>query len=241
MGKRKKLSKKRLALFIVLAIVSVSCIVVSLWLAVKYDKYGVKPYIIIPTVLIFFVMIGLFIYSLLNIYPYALNYDRKKLKKKNFIQKKLLKDYDVVKSRVYENFEKNGDKYIKIKKLCGLFGRIKYVVQFIDTDNIGLVIDKLDKNNKTGFNIKTKYDSNREAEIYFIETENITTEVESLENLLDMQYLDILKDPYKVIIPIIFEKATNKIYYYEKWSKLNITLLKKATKFVLKEILYDLI
>lgn len=236
---KKKLTKKRLILFIILAIASLFCIIIGFWIGIGYDKYGVKPYITIPMVLLIFISLFLFIYSLLNIYPYAINYDRKKLKKKKFKEKKLSQSFEVIKERVQKEFEKVGEKYVKIKKWNGLFGKIKYTIQFIGNDKINQVVDLLDKNNKKGFDFETKVNSEREVDIFFVETDIITTEIESIEDLLDMQYLDILKDPYKVIIPIVFEKATNKIYYYEKWSKFNITLLKQATNFVLKEILHD--
>lgn len=236
---KKKLTKKRLILFIILAIASLFCIIIGFWIGIGYDKYGVKPYITIPMVLLIFISLFLLTYSLLNIYPYAKKYDRKKLKKKKFKEKKLSQSFEDIKERVQKEFEVVGEKYVKIKKWSGLFKKIEYTVQFISNDNMNYVVELLEKNNKIGFDYKTKVNSEREVDIFFIETEIITTEIESLEDLLDLQYLDILKDPYKVIIPIIFERATNKIYYYEKWSKLNITLLKKSTNFVLKEILHD--
>lgn len=67
-------------------------------------------------------------------------------------------------------------------------------------------------------------------EIYFLEVEQLSTETTTLESLLDEQYLNIVKDPRKYIIPIIYENNSQKIFYYQKWSNLNISPLATITK-----------
>ena len=57
--------------------------------------------------------------------------------------------------------------------------------------------------------------------------------------MLDEQYLHILKDPIKIIVPLIFETNSQTLYYYEKWTKLNITLLAVATNYVKRLIKVD--
>ena len=110
---------------------------------------------------------------------------------------------------------------------------------FEQQNNINNIIEKIKQNNKKGFDISTKYHSKREVDIYLIEVGNLPDEIKSLEKVLDEQYLDILKDPIKIIVPLIFEINSQKLYFYEKWTKLNITLLAVATNYVKRLINVD--
>lgn len=236
--KRKELmSRKRLIFFIFLAIFSFCAAGVSIGLGIKFDFNGEKPYILIPSVIGFLVMLLITVYALIKIFPYAKKYDLKKLKKKTFTEKSLNIGFEKLKARVEENFEKENDEYVKATKHI-LFNKIEYKVQFADEQCLEDIFIKLLEINKNTFEISLG--KQREVKIYLIEMDDFSKIKSKLEKELDEQYLGVLLKPYKVIIPIIYEKKTNKIFYYKKWSKMNITLLKTAMRFVEKNILKDL-
>ena len=84
MARLKKYSKKKLFFYIIMAIVSFLMVGVCFYIGIKFDKHGETPYIIIPVVLGVISFLGLTLYFLLKIYPYANEYDIKKLKSKTF-------------------------------------------------------------------------------------------------------------------------------------------------------------
>ena len=57
-----------------------------------------------------------------------------------------------------------------------------------------------------------------------------------MEQALDEQYLGILKDPEKIILPLIYESNSQKLYYYEKWTQTNITVLRFASNYIKKQL-----
>ncbi|MBR2909828.1 MAG: hypothetical protein IKC11_05785 [Clostridia bacterium] len=236
---KKRLTRKRLVLLILLAIIYTLATALSFYIGVKLDPYGEKPYIVLPTVLTGIIFMILLAFTLLKIYPYANEYDKKKLEKKTLKNKTFQTNIDELKNLLSNNFELSNGVYTRINKRSGLFTQIKYTLFFEQQNNINNIIEKIKQNNKKGFDISTKYHGRREVDIYLIEVGNLPDEIKSLEKVLDEQYLDILKDPIKIIVPLIFEKNSQKLYYYEKWTKLNITLLAVATNYVKRLINVD--
>ncbi len=236
---KKKLTRKRLILLISLAIIYTLATALSFYIGVKLDPHGKKPYIILPTVLTGIIFMALLVFTLFKIYPYANEYDKKKLKKKTLKNKTVQTNIDELKNLLSNNFELSNGVYTRINKRSGLFTQIKYTLFFEQQNNINNIIEKIKQNNEKGFDISTKYHSKREVDIYLIEVGNLPDEIKSLEKVLDEQYLDILKDPIKIIVPFIFETNSQKLYYYEKWTKLNITLLAVATNYVKRLINVD--
>lgn len=229
---KKKLTRKRLVLLVLLAVVYTLAAGLSFYLGFKLDPYGQKPYIILPTVLTGISFMTLLVFTLFKLSPYAYEYDKKKLTKKTFKTKTIQCSIDELKNLLLNNFQLSNGVYTRINKRSGLFTEITYKLFLEQQDKISDVIKKIKQNNKKGFDISTKYHSKREVDIYFIEVNSLTDEIKNLENVLDEQYLDILKDPIKIIIPLLFETNSQKLYYYEKWTKSNITLLAVATNYI---------
>ena len=236
---KQKLTRKRLVLLILLAILYTLATILSFYIGFKLDPGGEKPYIVLPTVLLGLVFMTLIIFTLFKIYPYANEYDKKQLKKKTLKNKSIQSSIEELKKSLLNNFELSNGVYTRINKRSGLFSQIKYTLFFEQQNNINSIIEKIKQNNKKGFDINTKYHSKREVDIYLIEVSNLSDEIKDLEKVLDEQYLDILKDPIKIILPVIFEKTSQKLYYYEKWTKLNITLLAVATNYVKRLMKFD--
>ena len=235
---KKKTTRKRLVLYIILAVISFLMVGVCFYFAIKFDPYGKKPYIIILTVLGVIGFLLLTLFYLLKIYPYANEYDKKKLKNKLFKNISMKMDVNELKTLLCEKFEYQNGIYEKSTKRNGLFSEIKYRLFFSTQNEIDDIVEKIRKNNKKGYDLKTKYNSQRQVDIYFIEL-NQFSNIEKLEEELDVQYLDILKDPEKIIVPIIYHVDLKNIYYYEKWTKLNITILAVATNYI-KKLLIDI-
>lgn len=224
----KKRSKKKLTLYILLAIFSLCLAGVIVWLGFKFSPNR-EPYVIIPSVLGFLITTIVCIFALLKIYPYAVEYDKKKLKKKTFKCQTLTADFNELKNNAGGRLgkEENG-KLIKIVSASAFRPQVVYTFEF----------EAEEESIFGGSHRTTPVDRERAVGVYFIEIENYTDQFEKLERALDRQYIAAWYDPYRVVIPIIYERSTNKIYYYEKWSKLNFTLLAFATNHV-KKILFE--
>ena len=215
-----------------MAIVSFLMVGVCFYIGIKFDKHGKTPYIIIPVVLGVISFLGLTLYFLLKIYPYANEYDIKKLKSKTF--KNI-----TINPQIKEFFENKfnctngcGEKIIRYS----LFGKVCYKFIFSGEKDIQDITQKIIQNNLKEIEIKTKVNLNREIDIYFIEIDKINEDIKQIEQALDEQYLGILKDPFKIILPLIYEKISQKLYYYEKWTQANITLLRVGTNYIKKQI-----
>ena len=101
---KKRLTRKRLVLLILLAIIYTLATALSFYIGVKLDPYGEKPYIVLPTVLTGIVFMVLLAFTLLKIYPYANEYDKKKLEKKTLKNKTFQTNIDGLKNLLSNNF-----------------------------------------------------------------------------------------------------------------------------------------
>ena len=228
----KKYSKKKLVFYIIMAIVSFLMVGVCFYVGIKFDKHGETPYIIIPVVLGVITFLGLTLYFLLKIYPYANQLDKKKLKSKTF---KNLTVSPQIKQFFKDKFnciDGCGEKTIRY----GLFGKVCYKFVFVAENDIKEINLKIIQNNQKEIEIKTQADLNRNIDVYFIEIDKLNEDIKQIEQSLDEQYLGILKDPLKIILPLIYEKSSQKLYYYEKWTQANITLLRVGTNYIKKQI-----
>lgn len=224
----KKRSKKKLVAYILLAVLSCGLAGVIVWLGIKFSPNH-EPYVIIPSVLGFLIMLSLCIFALLKIYPYAVEHDKKSLKKKTFKCQTLAVDFNRLKENAGGQLGKaESGKFIKIVPSGAFRPQIVYTFEF----------EAEEESVFGGIRNTTPIDRERAVGVYFIEVESYTNQFEKLERMLDRQYIGVWYDPYRVVIPMIYEKSTNKIYYYEKWSKLNLTLLAFATNHV-KQILFS--
>ena len=122
--------------------------------------------------------------------------------------------------------------YTKTLKSFPFLDSITYTFSFCNENELSAIENKIQQINKKYF-VK-KQNLKHKVFIYFINLPKIYPTIKELENLLDNQYLGILKAPLEVVIPVVYESTTNKLYYYEKWTKLNFTLLAVGTKFIKK-------
>lgn len=203
----KKLTRGRLVFFILLAIFSVVATALSIYLGIKFDRFGKKPYVIVPTVLLTFGFLFLLVFSLIKILPYAYEHDKKTLRKKTFKHKIIACPTEELKDLIAKNFELNNGELTETTKRSGLFSQIKYTLRFEPESALPNIAENIRANNKKGFDINSKRHSEREVDIYFVEVTKLPSEIQDLETALDEQCLDVLKDPIKVIVPLIFETS----------------------------------
>lgn len=78
----KKTKKHKLWFYVMLSLASVAGIIVLFCLAICFDKYGEKPYIIVPVVFGVLGLILLCLYALVQMLPFAYRHDKMKLKKR---------------------------------------------------------------------------------------------------------------------------------------------------------------
>lgn len=228
----KKYSRKKLFFYIIMAIISFLMVGVCFYLGIKFDKHGKIPYVIIPVVLGVITFLGLTLYFLLKIYPYANEYDKKKLKSKTF---KNITINPQIKEFLENKFDCTsgcGEKIIRY----GLFGKVCYKFVFSNEKDIQDITQKIIQNNQKEVEVKHHVGANRFIDVYFIEIGEINKEIDLMEEALDEQYLGILEDPFKIILPLIYDNSSQKLYYYEKWTQANITLLRVGTNYIKKQI-----
>ncbi len=232
MGKKKKLTRKRMWGLIGLIFLGLAIMVGAIFIVLTFDLYAKKFYVTAPCVILMFISPLIMLYALFNLMPYAKAYDKKKLKKKTFKCEKLQEDFELYKDRIISrSTAKDGDYFLNHKKM---FFDIEFRVSFLTENEIQTAIAITKKYNKEPYRHYQRRKPQRYVDVLIIECEKLDSQFKELEELLDEQYLQMLKDPIKISVPIIYEKQTNSIYYYEKWSAMNITLLKSGTNDVKK-------
>ena len=214
-------------------ILFLSATVICCYLGVKLDPDGEKPYVIFPVVVGIMFFLSMQIIVLINLYPIAVKHDKKVLKKKTFKFVEIQDTIDELKQKLCLNFENDNGIY----QTCTSdnFSVIKnYSLFFIEQKDIGELISLIKNCSHGRLSSNIQHKGARYINIYFIEIASFTKDIKTLEETLDMQYLYSNRLPIEVVIPLLYEKNLNRLYYYEKWSKFNLSLLATGTRFVKK-------
>ncbi len=215
--RKKKLSKKqRIILYTTLAVLSVAVVVVAWVLAITFDKYGRIWYITAPAVVVTFAGFLLAIYSLLQLYPYANTYDKKRLKRKKLVFMECPLGAEQVKAELIKLFEHKGRGYNLSRETIAV--KWRFNLHFYTDADIEMLADRVDKY-VTKLDLSSKLHNNRTVEICFIESADAENTIKTLEDALDGQFLDNISDPARMFVPLIFDTTNNRIYYYNKWKK----------------------
>lgn len=117
-----------MTILVILSILTLIATVACIYIGIKFDPNGKKPYIILPTVVGSIGLMILQVFILLKIYPYAKEHDKKKLRNKTFNSINLQMSLDSIKQSLISNFELSNGKYIKYEKQVLL--KINYELNF---------------------------------------------------------------------------------------------------------------